>query len=99
PRRARSRLRRRAEPRCAAPFAADAGDQRAQGQAALHPGLWRLAAVEPPRRRRRHEPAAAGAELVMPTPKPGDAHPHLSPNTLGLTLREYEGAPSTLCAG
>ena len=35
----------------------------------------------------------------MPTPKPGVAHPHLRPNALGLTLRDYEGAPSTLCAG
>src|SRR6476646_3197702 len=35
----------------------------------------------------------------MPTPKPGIAHPHLRPNKLGLTLRDYEGAPSTLCAG
>ena len=35
----------------------------------------------------------------MPTPKPGVAHPHLKPNKLGLTLRDYEGAPSTLCAG
>src|SRR5689334_19165991 len=35
----------------------------------------------------------------MPTPKPGIAHPHLKPNKLGLTLRDYEGAPSTLCAG
>src|SRR5881227_3288427 len=35
----------------------------------------------------------------MPTPKPGVAHPHLKPNKLGLTIRDYEGAPSTLCAG
>src|SRR5438874_6338994 len=35
----------------------------------------------------------------MPTPKPGVAHPHLKPNKVGLTLRDYEGAPSTLCAG
>src|SRR5215510_6296117 len=35
----------------------------------------------------------------MPTPKPSIAHPNLQPNKLGLTLRDYEGAPSTLCAG
>ena len=35
----------------------------------------------------------------MPTPKPGVAHPNLRPNKVGLTLRDYEGAPSTLCAG
>ena len=35
----------------------------------------------------------------MPTPKPSVAHPHLRPNKVGLTLRDYEGAPSTLCAG
>src|SRR3954465_5034108 len=35
----------------------------------------------------------------MPTPKPAVAHPNLRPNKVGLTLRDYEGAPSTLCAG
>src|SRR3954453_23810026 len=35
----------------------------------------------------------------MPTPKPAVAHPNLRPNKIGLTLRDYEGAPSTLCAG
>jgi 2-oxoglutarate ferredoxin oxidoreductase subunit beta len=31
--------------------------------------------------------------------KPGVLHPHARPNKLGLTLRDYEGAMSTLCAG
>ena len=35
----------------------------------------------------------------MPSPKPAVVHPHLRPNKLGLTLRDYEGVPSTLCAG
>ena len=35
----------------------------------------------------------------MPSPKPAVIHPHLRPNKLGLTIRDYEGAPSTLCAG
>jgi 2-oxoglutarate ferredoxin oxidoreductase subunit beta len=35
----------------------------------------------------------------MPSPKPVVAHPHLRPNKLGLTQRDYEGFPSTLCAG
>ena len=35
----------------------------------------------------------------MPSAKPIVAHPHLRPNKLGLTLRDYEGAMSTLCAG
>src|SRR3954469_22156617 len=35
----------------------------------------------------------------MPTPKPAVAHPNLKPNKVGLTLRQYEGAMSTLCAG
>jgi 2-oxoglutarate ferredoxin oxidoreductase subunit beta len=35
----------------------------------------------------------------MPSPKPTVAHPHLRPNKLGLTLRDYEGSMSTLCAG
>jgi 2-oxoglutarate ferredoxin oxidoreductase subunit beta len=33
------------------------------------------------------------------TKKPAIAHPSLKPNALGLTLRDYEGAMSTLCAG
>src|SRR5437868_10474789 len=35
----------------------------------------------------------------MPTPKPSVLHPNLRPNKLGLTLRDYEGAMSTLRAG
>src|SRR6516162_8304693 len=35
----------------------------------------------------------------MPSPKPAVVHPHLRPNALGLTVRDYEGAMSTLCAG
>jgi len=35
----------------------------------------------------------------MPSPKPAIIHPHLRPNSLGLTIRDYEGSPSTLCAG
>jgi 2-oxoglutarate ferredoxin oxidoreductase subunit beta len=31
--------------------------------------------------------------------KPGVAHPSLAQNALGLTLRDYEGSMSTLCAG
>jgi 2-oxoglutarate ferredoxin oxidoreductase subunit beta len=33
------------------------------------------------------------------TKKPAIAHPSSRPNALGLTLRDYEGAMSTLCAG
>ena len=33
------------------------------------------------------------------TKKPSVVHPSLRPNKLGLTLRDYEGAMSTLCAG
>jgi 2-oxoglutarate ferredoxin oxidoreductase subunit beta len=35
----------------------------------------------------------------MPSPKPNVAHPHLRPNQIGLTIRDYEGSMSTLCAG
>src|SRR5215212_5522064 len=35
----------------------------------------------------------------MPSPKPIVAHPQLRPNALGLTIRDYEGSMSTLCAG
>ncbi|HVV49511.1 MAG TPA: 2-oxoacid:ferredoxin oxidoreductase subunit beta [Polyangia bacterium] len=35
----------------------------------------------------------------MPSAKPAVIHPHLRPNKLGLTVRDYEGSPSTLCAG
>ena len=31
--------------------------------------------------------------------KPAVAHPSLSRNKLGLTVRDYEGSMSTLCAG
>jgi 2-oxoglutarate ferredoxin oxidoreductase subunit beta len=31
--------------------------------------------------------------------KPVAAHPSLHKNALGLTVRDYEGAMSTLCAG
>jgi 2-oxoglutarate ferredoxin oxidoreductase subunit beta len=31
--------------------------------------------------------------------KPAARHPSLQPNKLGLTVRDYEGAMSTLCAG
>ena len=35
----------------------------------------------------------------MPSPKPAVIHPHLRPNKIGLTIRDYEGSASTLCAG
>ena len=35
----------------------------------------------------------------MPSVKPAVIHPHLRPNKLGLIVRDYEGSPSTLCAG
>jgi len=35
----------------------------------------------------------------MPSPKPAVLHPHLRPNKVGLTVRDYEGSMSTLCAG
>jgi 2-oxoglutarate ferredoxin oxidoreductase subunit beta len=35
----------------------------------------------------------------MPSLKPAVLHPHLRPNKLGLTVRDYEGSMSTLCAG
>jgi 2-oxoglutarate ferredoxin oxidoreductase subunit beta len=35
----------------------------------------------------------------MPSAKPAVVHPHLRPNKLGLTMRDYEGSMSTLCAG
>jgi 2-oxoglutarate ferredoxin oxidoreductase subunit beta len=35
----------------------------------------------------------------MPSPKPAVHHPSLQPNTIGLTVRDYEGSVSTLCAG
>jgi 2-oxoglutarate/2-oxoacid ferredoxin oxidoreductase subunit beta len=35
----------------------------------------------------------------MPSPRPNVVHPHLRTNRIGLTIRDYEGAMSTLCAG
>src|SRR5205814_2641558 len=58
----------------------------------------RLPAVEPPRRRGHHQ-SDGGIAQPMPSPKPTAIHPNLRPNKLGLTIRDYEGAMSTLCAG
>jgi len=33
------------------------------------------------------------------TKKPSVVHPSMRPNKLGLTIRDYEGNVSTLCAG
>jgi len=35
----------------------------------------------------------------MPSLKPAVHHPSLQPNAIGLTVRDYEGSVSTLCAG
>src|SRR5215831_18348233 len=35
----------------------------------------------------------------MPSPKPTVHHPSLQENAIGLTVRDYEGSVSTLCAG
>ena len=53
----------------------------------------------PARGRRRHQPA--GAELSHMPDRRNQRSPTrtCSPNELGLTLRDYEGAMSTLCAG
>src|SRR5260370_17422159 len=38
--------------------------------------------------------------ITMPSiTKPAATHPSLQRNSLGLTIRDYEGAMSTLCAG
>src|SRR5262249_56191974 len=44
---------------------------------------------------------AAGGQTtgVAPKKNPAVAHPRLQPNKLGLVVRDYEGAMSTLCAG
>src|SRR6185436_16055095 len=55
--------------------------------------------------RRQHRPSdprhrAQGREGEMSyIKKPVARHPSLQPNKLGLTVRDYEGAMSTLCAG
>ena len=71
----------------------------AEGEAALDPGVRRVPAVEPTRGRRRHQPPRA--ELASHADRRNQ--PSLTrtckPNKLGLTLRDYEGATSTLCAG
>ena len=50
-----------------------------------------------PRRQACWRPPGRGACVV--SKKPSLIHPQLRPNKLGLTLRDYEGAMSTLCAG
>ena len=71
-----------------------------QGQAALDPRLRRLPAVEP-RTWSTASTSSAGAERAdAATPRSRSSPTRTSqPNKLGLTLRDYEGAMSTLCAG
>ena len=101
PRRARSHLRRRAEPRRAAPLAAHARDRVPKEQAATR--CWSTAAS---RCRSRHvvdgvDAAQLERRLAMPSIAETSRRPPAacSRNELGLTLRDYEGAMSTLCAG
>ena len=51
------------------------------------------------RRHRRRAPAEERRCGVSYIKKPVARHPSLQPNALGLTVRDYEGSMSTLCAG
>ena len=101
PRRARAHLRRRAEPRRAAAHAADrsrpACPRRSCARVLVYGGFPLSA---PPRGRRRSRQLSwRELSACHPSPKPAVIHPSLSRNELGLTIRDYEGAMSTLCAG
>ena len=63
--------------------------------------LRRLAALGTARRRRASQNAHWQQVTVMSLDRKSrpSAHPSLTPNKLGLALRDYEGAMSTLCAG
>ena len=88
---------RTATPSCASLLTLET--ERAEGEAALDPGLRRLPAVEPTRGRRRHQPA--GAELSQHADAETSRRPPAacSPTSSASPLRDYEGAMSTLCAG
>src|SRR5262249_17429271 len=94
----RSDLRRRAEPRRAAPVAPLARDVRPEAEAPLGGGLRRLPPPGDPGGPGDHPPAEGGV-VVSYIKKPVAKHPSLQPNKLGLTVRDYEGSMSTLCAG
>src|SRR5690606_20636712 len=98
-RRARPRVRRRAEPRRAAQGAPDARDELPQGASDLRAALWRSADRQPHRRRSRVEREAGMSDRMTSIAKPRIVHKGLKRNALGLTIRDYEGGMSTLCAG
>src|SRR6185436_5188012 len=96
PERPRPELHHRAEPRRPAAHAAGGRDRCGQGEAEVAARLRRLSPVRPPRRRWDHR---EGQRSRVVTKKPTVVHPSLKKNALGLTIRDYEGSMSTLCAG
>ncbi len=104
PARAPPRLRGGAEPRRAAPVAPRPRDGGAEGEAPIRPRLRRIPAPGAPGRDRDRVTApgagarGGGARMSF-IKKPVARHPSLKPNKLGLTVRDYEGSMSTLCAG
>ena len=94
-------LRGRAEPRRAAAVAAHASRRRCRRRSCTRSCVYGGFPLSGHARGRgRHQPARIGADRHMPSiAKPQSPHPHLRPNKLGLTLRDYEGSMSTLCAG
>jgi len=79
------------------PIASDSGDPDAKIEAAIGARLRRISSQCLTGHRRNSQP---NGEIGMPSiVKPAVTHPSLQRNVLGLTVREYEGAMSTLCAG
>src|SRR5690606_16561246 len=99
PRPARARARRRAEPRRAAQGAAPARDRLPEGAARVGPVLRRAADRLQRDRRRGQTRKARGDDGMTSIAKPKIVHKGLRRNALGLTIRDYEGGMSTLCAG
>src|SRR5690606_36532552 len=98
-RRARAHLRHRPESRRAAQGAADARDELPEGTSDLRAPLRRTADRLPHGRRSRAGREAARSDRMTSIVKPRIVHKGLTRNALGLTIRDYEGGMSTLCAG
>ncbi len=97
---ARVLLRGRAEPRRAAAVAAACSRPAWRATAPFGARLRRIPARhQPGDRRHRERTRNAGVRACRRSPNRGSITRRCKQNALGLTLRDYEGSMSTLCAG
>src|SRR5690606_23407063 len=96
---ARTGARHRAEPRRAAQIAAHARDALPEGAPRAGAFLGRASGRLQRHRRRGEACETRGGGGMTSIAKPKILHRGLRRNGLGLTIRDYEGGMSTLCAG